>query len=191
MAEAQAAAILDAAVALGERDGWDGVHLHEVARTLGLPLADVRRHFQHKDALAEAWFDRADAAMLAIAATPGWHTLSPRQRLQQSLLAWLDALAPHRRLTPAMLAYKLQPEHLHLQAQGILRISRTVQWWRDVALLPQTGWRREAGEAVLTSMFLATFARWLADESTGAQRTRALLDRLLALAERAALRLGT
>jgi ubiquinone biosynthesis protein COQ9 len=182
--------ILRTALDLGEARGWDAVHLYDIARALGVSLADIRRHYDQKDAIAEAWFDRADAALLAMPDTPGWTGLPPRERLHRAIFAWLEALAPHRRLTAAMLRYKLQPEHLHLQALGLARISRTVQWIREAACLPASGWRREAEEAALTAMYLATFLRWLRDESPGAERTRAFLDRLLAAAERAAQRLG-
>lgn len=182
--------ILDAALDLGERLGWDAVHLHEIARELGLSLADVGKHFDQKDDIAEAWFDRADAALLTVPESPGWLALSPRQRLHRAIRAWLDALAAHRRLTAAMLRYKVQPEHVHLQALGLLRVSRTVQWIREAAWLPSVGWRREVEEAVLTGIYLSTFARWLWDDSPGSERTDALLDRLLGLAERGALALG-
>jgi ubiquinone biosynthesis protein COQ9 len=89
-----------------------------------------------------------------------------------------------------MLGYKLHPEHLHLQARGIARISRTVQWIREVAMLPSVGWRRELEEAVLTTIYLTTFSRWLTDKSAASERTRRLLQRLLASAERGALWLG-
>lgn len=182
--------ILDTALALGERDGWDELHLHDIARVLGITLADIHRHYGQKDDLAEAWFDRADRALLAVSATPGWDALSPRERLFRVIMAWLDALAPHRRLTAAMIGYKLHPEHLHFQAHGITRISRTVQWIREAACLPTTGLRRELEEAVLTTTYLITFTRWLRDDSPNTQHTRALLDRLLAGAERTALGIG-
>jgi ubiquinone biosynthesis protein COQ9 len=186
MTTADPNSILDAALALAEQRGWDAVHLHEVAHALGVPLADVARHYRDKDALVEGWFDRADAALLALAQSEGWIDLAPRQRLQQAICGWLEALAPRRRITGHMLRYKFQPEHLHLHAQGAVRISRTVQWIREVARLPAVGWRREFEEAVLTSIYLATFACWLADDSADFQRTRALLDRLLSAAERTA-----
>jgi AcrR family transcriptional regulator len=182
--------ILDTALALGERQGWDAVHLHDIARELGIEVADIRRHFDQKDAIAEAWFDRADTALLAAPRAPGWRELPVRERLHRAIFAWFDALAPHRRLTAQMLRYKLQPEHLHLQALGLTRISRTVQWIREAALLPAVGWRRELEEAALTAMYVTAFAFWLNDESPGAERTHALLARLLAAAERAALRLA-
>ena len=95
-----------------------------------------------------------------------------------------------RRLAGGMLGYKLHPEHVHLQARGIMRISRTVQWLRDVALMPSVGWRRELEEATLTSIYLTTFACWLTDSTPGTQRTRRLLARLLGSAERGAMWLG-
>ncbi len=178
------------ALDLGEARGWDAVHLHDIAQEMGIALAVIRRHYDQKDAIAEAWFGRADAALLAVAETPGWQELDARLRLARAIFAWLDALAPHRRLTAAMLRYKLQPDHLHLQAAGLLRVSRTVQWIREAACLPSTGWRRELEEVALTGIYLSTFACWLNDGSADSARTRAWLDRLLALAEGAALRLA-
>lgn len=181
--------ILDTALTLGERDGWDALHLHEIAATLGIAVADIQHCYPHKDALAEAWFDRAEAALVAAATTPAWLDLSPRQRLFHVIVQWLDALAVHKGLTAAMLRYKLQPDHVHLQAQGLLRISRTVQWLRETAALPEAGWRRELQEIALTGICLVTFAHWLGDNSPGAEKTRALLDRLLATAEHMALQI--
>lgn len=164
--------IIDTALTLGTERGWDGFHLHDVAARLGISLADIAGHFAGKDAIAEAWFERADAALLAAPDAPGWHLLSPRERLQRAILSWLDALAAHRQLAAEMLRYKLQLEHLHLQVQGALRVSRTVQWIREAALLPATGWRRECEEAALTAIYLSTFACWLRDDSLGASRSR-------------------
>lgn len=189
-AQVQGSLILDAALELGEQQGWDAVHLHDVARALGLTLGDIRLHYPQKDALAEAWFDRADVSLLAGPQAQGWRLLSARRRLHASLSAWLDALAPHKRLTAEMLRYKLKPEHLHLQALGLARVSRTVQWWREAAWLPSTGWRREMEEAALTAVYLSTVARWLADDSPGAERTKDWLYRQLGFAERVALRLA-
>ncbi|MCU0836814.1 MAG: TetR/AcrR family transcriptional regulator [Chromatiaceae bacterium] len=146
--------ILDTALQLGEARRWDALHLYAVADAMGLSIAEIHRHYGQKDDLAEGWFDRADAALLAVAQTPDWRELGPRQRLHRAILAWLDALAPHRRLTAEMLGYKLQPEHLHLQALGLTRVSRTVQWIRETACLPSVGWRRELEEVALTAILL-------------------------------------
>jgi ubiquinone biosynthesis protein COQ9 len=57
-----------------------------------------------------------------------------------------------------------------------------VQWIREVTMLRATGWRREVEEAVLTTIYLATFACWIADATAGSRRTRDLLWRLLGAA---------
>lgn len=178
--------IVDAALELAELRGWDSVHVYEVAEALGVPLAEIARHFADKDAIAEAWFDRADRALLRAPDAPDWSMPSPRERLHRTMFAWFDALAAHRRVTRDMLGYKLKPEHLHLQIHGLARISRTVQWIREAARLPAAGLRRELEEVALTTIYVTTFAYWLRDDSPGAERTHAFLNRLLNLAERSA-----
>ncbi len=179
--------ILETALRIGERHGWDAVHLHDVAQQLGIVLAEIHRHYRQKDDLAEAWFDRADLALIRAGECAEWDSLSLRERLLRTILAWFDALAPHRELSGEMLRYKLQPDHLHLQVGGLMRISRTVQWIRETARLPTVGWRRELEEVVLTGIFLGSVGCWLLDRSPDARRTRAWVNGRLAAAERAAL----
>jgi AcrR family transcriptional regulator len=180
--------ILETALMLGERHGWDAVHLHDVAQQAGIILAEIHRYYRQKDDLAEAWFDRADLALIRAGECAEWDSLVVRERLQRTILAWFDALAPHREMSIEMLRYKLQPDHLHLQVAGLMRISRTVQWIRETARLPTVGWRRELEEVVLTGIFLSTVGCWLLDRSPGARRTRVWLEEKLAAAERVTLR---
>lgn len=175
------ASALRLAEALG---GWDPVHLHAVAQEAGVTMEEMHLHFSDKDRITEGFFDMADAALTAAGRAENWPRMAMRERLFITLMAWLDTLAPHRRIVAEMLGYKLHPEHIHLQVGGVARISRTVQWWREVALSPSIGWRRELEEAVLTTIYLTTFARWMRDSSPGAEHTRRQLRRALALAER-------
>lgn len=181
-----AARIVDAAVALAEESSWEAVRLHQVAARLGIGLAEIGHHFREKDELIDAWFDRADAAMLALAAAEWMPALPPRERLRRLTLAWLDALAVHKRVTREMILNKLEPGHVHIQFPAVMRISRTVQWLREAARLDDHGPRRALAETALTAIWLATFTCWLGDDSADAERTRRFLDRQLALAERAA-----
>ena len=155
-----------------------------------MDLDELRRHFDDKDAIADGFFDIADAALLDVSKQPGWDALPIRERLFRAIMAWIEALAAHRRLVPGMLGYKMHPEHIHLQVRGVARISRTAQWIRETAMLPSTGWRREVEEAVITTIYLTTFSRWMVDSSRDAESTRRLLKRLLAAAERGALGFG-
>jgi len=178
--------ILEAALALAEQRSWEHLRLHDVAAELKLGLNDVRVHFREKEDLVDAWFDRADAAMLDEAARPGLSALSSRDRLHRLLMAWLAALQPHRRVTRQMIGGKFEFGHVHYQWAGLLRVSRTVQWWREAAQRDAALPWRALEETGLTAIYLAAFFRWMRDDSENAGRTSALLDRLLARAERLA-----
>lgn len=176
--------IVDAALALAAQSSWEAVRLHDVADSLGVSLDEVRRRFREKEEVAEAWFDRADAAMLHAAEAPGFLDLAPRERVHHLLLAWLGALAPHRRATRQMILGKFEPGHLHVQVPGLLRVSRTVQWLREAAHRDATFLRRAFEETGLTTIYLMTFFYWMNDESPGSQATARFLGDWLALAER-------
>lgn len=175
--------IIDVALDLAERRSWEGLRLHDVAAELQLELNDVRAHFREKEDIVDAWFDRADAAMLQAGTAAGFSGLPARDRLHRLIMAWLAALAPHRRVTRQMICGKFEPGHVHYQFAGLLRVSRTVQWLREAAhrdaVLP---WRA-VEETGLTAIYLAVFFYWMRDESENAARTSAFLDRLLERAE--------
>ena len=175
--------IIDTALTLAEQSSWEAVRLHQVAAVLGITLDDVRAYFREKEDIVDAWFDRADAAMLREAARIEVAALPMRERLQRTLMAWLAALALHRRPTRQMIANKFEPGHVHYQFTGLLRVSRTVQWWREAAGCTAALPRRAFEEVGHTSIYLATFAYWMLDESQDAQRTAEFLNRLLGRAE--------
>ncbi|BAU47104.1 TetR family transcriptional regulator [Sulfurifustis variabilis] len=171
--------IVDEALGQAERASWEAVRLRRVASALGVSLEDVWAHFREKEDIVDAWFDRADKAMLTEIRKPGFPELGARERLERSLLAWLAALAPHRRVTRQMILNKLEPGHVHYQVAGALRVSRTVQWLREAVGRDATLPWRAVEETALTSLYLAVFFRWMWDDSPGAERTRAFLRRSL------------
>ncbi|HET9664037.1 MAG TPA: hypothetical protein VFP00_07400 [Burkholderiales bacterium] len=183
-ATSEPASIVDAAIALAEQSSWEAVRLHAVAAALDIPLDEIRRHFREKEDVVDAWFDRADSAMLREAEAPGFLGLTPRERVRRLILTWLGALAAHRRVTRQMIYGKLEPGHLHIQIPGLMRVSRTVQWIREAAQRDATYVRRALEETGLTTIYLMTFFHWMNDESPGAIRTERFLDGCLGFAER-------
>ncbi len=171
--------ILDQALVLAEAGGWENLHLHTLADALDIPLGAIQACYAQKDDLVEAWFDRADRAAVQPRDSSGFHELPPAARLERVMLAWLEALQPHRRLTREMLAYKLEPGHLHLQISSLMRISRTVQWFREAAQQDSRGLQRMFEETGLTLVYLITFVRWLYDDSPDTRNTREYLARAL------------
>ncbi len=176
--------ILVKALELGEGSSWDAVRLYAVAEALDISQDQVRELYPQKDDLVEAWFDRADRAVLGAKVSEAFLVLSARERLQQVIMAWLEGLAPHRRLTREMLAYKLEFGHVHLQVLGIMRVSRTVQWFLEAAREDSEGLERIFDESVVSTVYLLSFARWLYDDSPESRRTREFLDARLRQWER-------
>ncbi len=176
--------IVDAAIELGEQTSWKAVRLHDVAAAVGITLDEVRRYFREKEDVVDAWFDRADRAMLKEADAPDFLDLTPRQRLHRLIMTWLGALAPHRKVTRQMIYGKLEPGHLHIQIPGLMRISRTVQWMREAAHRDGTYVRRALEETGVTTIYVATFFYWMNDDSSGSAGSSRFLDGCLAVAER-------
>jgi ubiquinone biosynthesis protein COQ9 len=177
-------AILDAALALAESRHWETVRLHEVAARLDIGLDDIHRHFAEKEDLVDAWFDRADRAMLAQSRGADFLALAFPDNFEACVMGWLGALAQHRRTTREMIMVRLEPGHLHIQIPTLLRISRTVQWMREACRREQSFLARATEETALSSLFIATVASWLTDESENFERTRQRLRRGLATIER-------
>ena len=184
------AAVLETALALAEERGWSAVRLHDVARRLGVPPDRILGHYRDLDGVADAWFRRALAAMIA-PRPRSFASLPARERIETCMLAWLDALAPHRRVTMEMLRGKMHLAHPHHWVPAIFNLSRTIHWLREAALLPAPyGTRRAQTEEVgLSLLFLATLRVWGGDESEGQRRTRDFLRRRLAGADRLLARL--
>ena len=177
MSDTSAALILDTALSLAEARGWERLQLYEVADALGIGLDAVARHYPDKDALVDAWFARAEQAMLERARDEDLAALLPAERLEELLVAWLRALEPHHALAGQMLLYKLEPGHLHLQLGGLHSLSRVVQWWRAGARLRGAWLNRIGQECLLSGLFLRTFCRWLRRPDPDLAQTRRYLRR--------------
>lgn len=175
--------IVDTAVELGEQKSWESVRLHDVAASLGITLDEVRAHFREKEDIVEAWFERADSAMLKAVQASDFFYLTPRQRLHRLIMAWLMALYPYRKTTRQMVYGKLEPGHIHIQIPALMRVSRTVQWMREAAGRDATYIRRALEETALTTIYLAAFLHWMNDSSSGSASTSRFLEGCLSLAE--------
>ena len=174
--------IVDTALMLAENGGWESVRLHQVAEALDISLDEIRLHFREKEDLIDAWFDEADAAMLQACETEGFGQISTGEKLHLLIMTWLSTLQPQRHVTRQMIAGKLEPGHIHYQVQGLLRVSRTVQWLREAAGISSTLPWRALEETALTSIYLATFTRWMFDDSEGSQSTSRFLQQSLSAA---------
>lgn len=176
--------IVDTALAIADRRDWESVRLHDIATELNISLEDIRRYYREKEELIDAWFDRADQAMLKTAESESFQALSDEDKILALLMGWLTNLSKHRRATRQMIFGKLEPGHLHYQIKGLLRISRTVQWLREAAGRNTTLPLRALEETALTALYLATFLHWMFDDSDNSQSTYRFLQKRLESAAR-------
>ncbi len=150
-----------------------------MALALDTDLEQIQRFFREKDEIVDAFFDRADRAAVRVSATQDFQALSRDERMHRTIMTWLHALAAHRRVVREMIGAKLEFGHLHIQVPALMRISRTVQWFREAAGYRDTLPRRAVIEAVHTSIYLAVFSYWMRDDSKGSEKTEKLLERML------------
>ncbi len=172
-------AIVDTALSLAEAKDWESVRLHQVAEELNISLDEIRLYFREKEDIVDAWFDRADQAMLQTRETKNFVDSNTREKLHRLLMNWLTALHHHRRVTRQMIFGKFEPGHIHYQAKGLLRVSRTVQWLREAAGMSSTLPGRALEETGLTALYLMTFAKWMFDETSDSQSTSRFLKNRL------------
>ncbi|MDP6391255.1 MAG: hypothetical protein QF654_15270 [Alphaproteobacteria bacterium] len=179
--------IVDTALKIADEKGWGRVRLHDIADRLDIGLEDIHKQFGELDEIGDAWFARADTAMLKIGGKAG--KLPAAERLHRAIVCWLDVLAPHRRVARDILTYKLRWPHVHLTAALVVRLSQTVQWLREAAALDATGRQKQIEETGLSMLFASTVAYWLYDGSADQRRTREFLRRGLARSDRLMARL--
>jgi AcrR family transcriptional regulator len=175
--------ILDAALELARERGWANVRLYQVAERAGVSLAQVGAEFRDQDALANAWFARALAALEGLPADAVAGRPAP-ERLHIAMMRWFDALAPQREVTVQMLEAKVYLSHPHHWVPMIFDLSRLIHWFLDAARIASTGRARQLAEIGLTAIFLASLRVWRRDDTVAQERTRLYLRRRLAQTDR-------
>ena len=175
--------ILDAALELARERGWTNVRLYQVAERAGVSLAQVGAEFRDQDALANAWFARALAALESLPEGAVAGQPAP-ERLHTAIMRWFDALAPQREVTVQMLEAKLYLSHPHHWVPMVFDLSRLIHWFLDAARIASTGRARQLAEVGLTAIFLASLRVWRRDDTLDQERTRLHLRRRLAQSDR-------
>lgn len=170
---------LEKAIVLAQKSSWKSFSLTELASLLNCSLSEIKQFYRSKDDMAEALFDRADDAMLNFASAKEHQNLASDDKLIECIMVWFEALTPYKPMVREILTYKLEPGHFHLQAHGVTRISRTVQWFIAASDRKSTGLKRITDEVAITSAYLSSFSFFLFDHSKQHVNTRRLIKRLL------------
>jgi len=180
--------IMEAAMELFRRQGFEETTMREIALEAQVATGAAYYYFESKDAIALAFYDQSQRELEPLIAQSLEHGKRLRQRLAALLEAKLAYFAPNRRLLGA-LASHADPSHplspfsdqtSEIRERDIASFAQALERSGirvppDLApYLPRILWMYQMG--------LILF--WIYDHSPDQARTRALLQKSAAIAER-------
>jgi AcrR family transcriptional regulator len=183
--EATAGQILDTAIGLFRKDGFDETTMREVASEAGVALGLAYHYFPSKEALVMAYYERVQREHRIVAHEKLAHTSSLRDRLAMLLHTKLDILKDDRKLLGALFRYTGTPEHplsflgkstAPLRADCMSLFAEAFEPER----LPED--LRELLPLALWALHMGVLLYFLYDSSPNLKRTRKLVDGSVALA---------
>lgn len=156
-------------------DGWSKVAVDAAADALGINRDVAQLAFDGSGvAMIDAWFASVDAAMLVALNPDALAAMKVRERITALVEARLDLLNPHKEALRRALAILAFPTNALTAAKLGWRAADVM--WRaagDTA----TDYNHYTKRAILGSVYAATLAVFLNDESEAHADTRAFLAR--------------
>ena len=156
-------------------DGWSDAALEEAARAAGVDEDIAKLAFKGGAmAMIGAWIETIDAAMAAALPAETLAAMKIRERIRNLVQFRLDAVTGREEALRRALAIMAMPQN----AAAALRIG-----WRSADLMwrlagdTATDWNHYSKRAILASLYGATLAVFVNDQSEGKAETRAFLDR--------------
>lgn len=163
--------IADAAVF----DGWSDAALAEAARAAGADLDVARLAF--KDGamgMIGAWIETIDAAMAMALPPQMLGAMKIRERIRRLVQFRLDAVAGREEALRRALAIMAMPQNAATALKTGWRTADAM--WR-LAGDTATDWNHYSKRTILASLYAATLAVFVNDESESKADTHAFLDR--------------
>jgi ubiquinone biosynthesis protein COQ9 len=155
-------------------DGWGDKAVASAAAALGVDPSVATLVFEDKTAMIDAWFEAVDNAMLASLSPEALAGMKVRARITALVEARLAYVAPNREALRRALAILALPTNLRL-ASGLGWRAADVMW--RAAGDTATDYNHYSKRAILGSVYAATLAVFIDDESEAYADTRAFLSR--------------
>jgi AcrR family transcriptional regulator len=174
-------AVIEALMQLAAEFDWQDIQLAEIAERAGVSLAELRSLFPAKGAILAGFSRQIDAVVLE-GIDPGMAGEPARERLFDTLMRRIDALAPYRG-SIAGLSRTFSRDPLTLAAWNRVMVT-SMQWMLASASISTDGPMgalRAQGLAIAWSRIVRV---WLDDEDEGLARTMTEIDRQLRSGER-------
>jgi ubiquinone biosynthesis protein COQ9 len=155
-------------------DGWGEKAVENAAIALGVDPSVAALVFASKTAMIDAWFSAVDEAMHTELLPETLASMKIRARITALVEARLAYVAPNREALRRALAILAMPQNIRLAGQLGWRAADVM--WRaagDTA----TDYNHYSKRAILGSVYAATLAVFIDDESDDHADTRAFLAR--------------
>lgn len=160
---------------------WQDISLNDVASTAKLSLPELRGITTGKQALLEQFVMRIDDQMLAGAQFEGVES-TMRDRLAETLLVRLEALAPHREAIRSLREATRSDPGLALYLSKLTSCS--MRWATTASGISITGLRGMLFHKALVVIYIKIIGTWIKDDTADMSLTMTELDRLLNRAEK-------
>jgi AcrR family transcriptional regulator len=183
--EATREQILDTAIGLFRKNGFDETTMREVACEAGVALGLTYHYFPSKEALVMAYYERVQREHRIVAQEKLTQTRPLRDRLAMLLHTKLDILKDDRKLLGALFRYTGNPEHplsflgkatAPLRADCMSLFAEAFEPER----LPED--LRELLPLAMWALHMGVLLYFLYDSSPNLKRTRKLVDGSVELA---------
>jgi ubiquinone biosynthesis protein COQ9 len=155
-------------------DGWGEGAVASAAAALGIVPSVAGLVFDSKTAMIDAWFAAVDDDMLAVLPPETLAAMKIRERITGLVETRLALVEPHKEALRRALALLAMPHNVRLAAKLGWRAADVM--WR-AAGDKATDYNHYSKRAILGSVYAATLAVFMNDDSEGHAETRAFLGR--------------
>ncbi|NUP49598.1 MAG: TetR family transcriptional regulator [Catenulispora sp.] len=176
------ALILDTALRLFERDGYEKTTMRAIAKEAGVSVGNAYYYFASKDHLIQAFYDEVSDRHVeqALAAMRPHRGLAPR--LSADLHAWIDVAEPYREFAAQFVKNAVDPNSplSPFSPESKPTRDKVIDVHRRAVLGSTAKIDREIAESLpelLWMHHMAIVLFWVYDRSADARRTRELIDR--------------
>jgi len=171
--------ILETALALLRRNGFDATTMRDIAAGAGLSLGAAYYYFPSKEAIVGAYYEYVQEEHLARAREAFAAAGDLRARLRAAFHTKVDILQDDRRLLGALFRYGGDPEHPLSWFGPATREHRRMSMAVFAEAIAGERWPddiRDAAPTLLWTLHMGILLYLLYDESPRQQRTRTLID---------------
>ena len=169
--------IIEALLTLLAEEPIERIGLGDIAKTAGVPLADLREEFSSVMAILSAHMKEIDRQVLA-ADMSDMGDEPVREKLFDILMRRLEAHAPHKAAIRSLMKSSLRNPPLALALNSFA--ARSMSWMMTAAGISTAGPCGIVRAQALTLLYARVVATWAEDQDPGLARTMSVLDRELA-----------